>query len=77
MIKVSGKDGKEEVNDYQSKGVENEIKFFAQAVLGQKDEPEAEGKGEPRGAIRDVAVIEASLTSEGQLVDLKKLLEES
>ncbi|KAG8991204.1 hypothetical protein FRB94_012694 [Tulasnella sp. JGI-2019a] len=77
VVNVVGRDGKEEVAEYENKGVEKEIEYFVKAVLGENDDPAVEGKGEPRGAVRDVAVIQASLTSNGKLVDIKNLVEES
>ncbi|KAG9307907.1 hypothetical protein JVU11DRAFT_12951 [Chiua virens] len=69
---VDGKVGpeKEAVIDELSRGVEQELaSFFAAALEGKED-----GLGSPRGALRDVAIIEAALKSNGQLIDLEKLL---
>jgi len=67
---VSGDDGnkKEEV-DTISSGVVTEIEGFVKAINGEDD-----GNGEPRGALQDVAFIEACLQSQGRPVDMKKLL---
>ncbi|OJA15196.1 hypothetical protein AZE42_11141 [Rhizopogon vesiculosus] len=60
---------KEEVIDEPIRGVEMEqASFFA--ALGGKDD----GLGSPLGALKDVAVIEAALTSDGKLMDLEKLI---
>ncbi|KAG8731897.1 hypothetical protein FRC12_019517 [Ceratobasidium sp. 428] len=50
-------------------GVVTEIERFVKAINGQDD-----GSGNPRGALQDVAIIQACLQSEGQPVELKKLL---
>jgi len=61
----------EEVVDEPAKGVEVEIASFVRAIQGEDD-----GFGEPFSALRDVAIIEASLNSEGKVVDLEKLLKD-
>jgi len=64
---------KEEVIDEPIRGVEMEqASFFAAALEGQDD-----GLGSPRGALKDVAVIEAALTSHGNLIDLENLIGQS
>ncbi|KAG9026550.1 hypothetical protein FRB95_008721 [Tulasnella sp. JGI-2019a] len=77
IVKVVGQDGTEKVTEFLSDGVEKEVEYFAKAVLGVKDDPVGQGKGDPRGAVRDVAIIQASLTSNGNLVDVKALVEGS
>lgn len=72
---IGTKEPKEEKGFYKTQGVENEIKWFAEAIL--KGEQNAVNVGEARGAIRDVAIIQASLTSGGAPVDIKKLVEEA
>lgn len=52
-------------------GVFKEIESFVKAIAGQDD-----GNGEPRGALQDVALIQACLGSQGQPVEMKKLLSE-
>jgi len=61
----------EEVIDEEQTSVQSEIASFLEALKGKDD-----GLGEPRGALKDVAIIEASLKSEGQPIDLKKLVKE-
>lgn len=61
---------REEVIDEPVRGVEVELASFFSAALKGKDD----GLGSPRGALRDVAIIEASLSSSGELVDLEKLV---
>ena len=73
VVKVVGKDGKEETNAYPYQGVEKEIAYFAEAIRGSKDAVVL-ASGDPRGALKDVAVIEASLNSKGNLVDIKALV---
>lgn len=72
---ADGKVGPErqEVIDEPIRGVEVELaSFFAAALEGKED-----GLGSPRGALRDVAIIEASLNSGGKLIDLEKLVSPS
>lgn len=69
---ADGKAGpeREEVIDEPVRGVELELaSFFAAALEGKED-----GLGSPRGALRDVAIIEAALNSGGKLIDLEKLV---
>lgn len=63
---------KEEVIDEPIRGVELEQASFFAALDGKVD-----GLGSPLGALKDVAVIEAALTSGGELVDLEKLIGQS
>ncbi|OAX32162.1 NAD(P)-binding protein [Rhizopogon vinicolor AM-OR11-026] len=60
---------KEEVIDEPIRGVEMEQASFFAALEGKDD-----GLGSPFGALKDVAVIEAALTSDGKLMDLEKLI---
>jgi hypothetical protein len=60
---------KEEVIDEPIRGVELEQASFFAALAGNDD-----GLGSPLGALKDVAVIEAALTSYGKLLDLDKLV---
>lgn len=61
---------REEVIDEPVRGVEVELaSFFAAAIEGKED-----GLGSPKGALRDVAIIEASLNSGRKLIDLEKLV---
>ncbi|OCH90165.1 oxidoreductase family protein [Obba rivulosa] len=59
----------EEVIEKRVMGVEVEIGSFLDAVAGTDD-----GIGSPRGALSDVAFIEAALNSNGAPVDLLKLV---
>lgn len=61
----------EEVVDEPAKGVEAEVASFVKAIQGEDD-----GFGAPLGALRDVAIIQASLNSEGKVVDLEKLVKD-
>ncbi|KDQ56757.1 hypothetical protein JAAARDRAFT_70456 [Jaapia argillacea MUCL 33604] len=69
---VTGKDLGEEVQvfDEEQCGVKMELKEFLGAVKGEK----GWDVGRPREAVKDVAVIQASLESEGRLVDLERLV---
>ncbi len=73
VIKIVDKTGKEDISYHRSQGVEREIEYFAKAINGEKDAL-VSATGSPRGALLDVAIIEASLTSKGQLVDLQTLV---
>lgn len=63
---------KEEVIDEPIRGVELEQASFFAALDGKDD-----GLGSPLGTLKDVAVIEAALTSGGELIDLEKLISQS
>ncbi|KAG1785284.1 uncharacterized protein HD556DRAFT_1250178 [Suillus plorans] len=63
---------KEEVIDEPIRGVELEQASFFAAIDGKDD-----GLGSPLGALKDVAVIQAALTSGGELIDLEKLISQS
>ncbi|EPQ50814.1 NAD P-binding protein [Gloeophyllum trabeum ATCC 11539] len=75
---VKGDDGKEkdeeseEVFVEESVGVKNEVESFLKTISGQGG-PQDAGLGEPRQTIKDVALIEAALNSEGSLIDLGAL----
>jgi hypothetical protein len=58
-----------EVIDEPVRGVEVELQSFFSAIKGNDD-----GLGEPTRALGDVAFIQAALNSEGQLIDLDKLI---
>lgn len=71
VTEFAGKSAEKGGQVFKVVGVEEEVKQFAEAVLGQ-----SEGKvnwGEPRGALWDVAAMEAGLTSEGRLIELTAL----
>ncbi|KIJ64973.1 hypothetical protein HYDPIDRAFT_111692 [Hydnomerulius pinastri MD-312] len=72
---ADGKPGpeKEEVIDEPVRGVELELASFFAAALEGKDD----GLGSPLGALRDVAIIEAALNSDGKSIDLEKLVSQS
>jgi predicted dehydrogenase len=57
-------------------GVDREVGMFARAVSAAKAgrENAEENFAEPRGALWDLAVIEACLTSNGNAVDIEKLI---
>jgi hypothetical protein len=71
ITEIDGKPGpeKEQVIDEPERGVEVELKSFFAAINGVDD-----GLGDPAEALKDVAFIQAALNSEGQLVDLEKLI---
>lgn len=56
-----------ETIDEVQRGVEAEIESFCQAISGKDD-----GLGAPFEALKDVAIIEAAIKSQGNLIDLKK-----
>ena len=58
------------VTEYPVRGVEAEWESFFAAIKGEKDD----GLGSPRAALADVAIVEAALTSQGELIDLVKLI---
>jgi hypothetical protein len=61
----------QEVIEEAGRGVEVELRSFFDAVSGKDD---GLGLGNPREALVDVAFIQAALTSDGSLVDLRKLV---
>jgi len=71
ITEVDGPPGseKEEIIDEPKRGVETELKSFFAAIQGNDD-----GLGDPAEALKDVAFIQAALNSEGQSVDLGKLI---
>jgi predicted dehydrogenase len=73
VVKVEGKpnEEKEEVIEEAQNGVVAEFASFFDAIQG-RDEL---GVGDPFSALNDVAFVEAALNSNGELVDLTKLLQ--
>lgn len=65
---------REEVIDEPMRGVELQLASFFAAALEGKGNNDGNGLGSPRGALCDVAFIEAALNSHGELVDLEKLV---
>lgn len=68
------KDGKdigetEEIIDKETDGVPNELRYFIDAIGGSDN-----GLGTARGALQDVAFIQAGLTSNGTPINLEKLV---
>ncbi|KAJ7087726.1 hypothetical protein C8R43DRAFT_1050978 [Mycena crocata] len=73
-VKVEGKPTEvvEEVIDNPGMGVEAEFGSFFDAIAGK----ETPSLGDPFGALKDVAFIQAGLNSAGELIDLTKLVSE-
>lgn len=71
VVKVDGKpdEEKEEVIEKPESGIVAEFASFFDAISGKDD-----GLGDPFSALGDVAFIQAALNSNGELVDLAKLL---
>jgi hypothetical protein len=66
---VHSTDGKEETVAWEEEcGVLKELEYFAELLEGKDS-----GKGLPKNTLLDVAIIQASLTSEGNTVDLLRL----
>ncbi|KAF6758050.1 oxidoreductase family protein [Ephemerocybe angulata] len=61
----------QEVIEEAGRGVEVEWRSFLGAIAGKDD---GQGLGDPNGALVDVSVIQAALNSNGDLVDLGKLV---
>lgn len=57
--------------DIPSDGVQAELRSFFGAIQGKDDGLRL---GEPKGALFDVAFIQAALNSKGSLIDLERLL---
>jgi hypothetical protein len=70
VVKAAGAAAQGDGEAFPSTGVEEEVAQFAKAVLKQGDEV---NRAEPRGALWDLSLLEACLTSDGKLVDLTKL----
>ncbi|KAJ7195724.1 hypothetical protein C8J57DRAFT_1421447 [Mycena rebaudengoi] len=71
-VKVEGKptEEEEEVIDTPTKGVEAEMAGFFESITGKK----TLDLGDPLEALKDVAFIQAALNSDGEPVDLVKLV---
>ncbi|KAL4259216.1 Gfo/Idh/MocA-like oxidoreductase N-terminal domain-containing protein [Pleurotus pulmonarius] len=71
VVHAEGKpdEEREEIIDEPIQGVQRELESFFAATKGTDD-----GLGDPLGALRDVAFIQAGLDSNGALVDLEKLI---
>ncbi|KDQ32487.1 hypothetical protein PLEOSDRAFT_1091124 [Pleurotus ostreatus PC15] len=71
VVHAAGKpdEEREEIIDKPIQGVQRELESFFAATKGTDD-----GLGDPLGALRDVAFIQAGLDSNGALVDLEKLI---
>ncbi|KAL0945755.1 hypothetical protein HGRIS_012044 [Hohenbuehelia grisea] len=63
---------KQEVTEEPMQGVAREIESFFAALAGKDD---GLGLGDPENALQDVAFIEAALNSDGQVIDLQKLVD--
>ena len=74
VVKVDGKpdEEKEEVIEKPESGVEAEFASFFDTISGKDD---GLGFGEPFSALGDVAFIQAALNSNGEPVDLTKLVQ--
>ncbi|KAF8581203.1 oxidoreductase family protein [Ramaria rubella] len=73
VLHTATKDGEnEQVFEIKSEGIQKELEYFVDAVRGG----EGEGLGDPRAALRDVAFIEAGLKSNGEKIDLERLVKE-
>ncbi|KDE06246.1 hypothetical protein MVLG_03405 [Microbotryum lychnidis-dioicae p1A1 Lamole] len=71
-----GGQGTELVEKHQSEGVKQEFKAFAEAFGKGMDSEEwrlVEKKSGPRATLRDLALVEAAIKSQGEKVDLKEL----
>lgn len=79
VVKVAGAEGSEVKNQQyegDSEGVKVEVGMYARAVASAKEgtEPKEENWAEPRGAMWDLAIVEACLTSQGKAIDLDALI---
>jgi hypothetical protein len=69
-IDFAGQAAKEGGETFESVGVKEEVRQFAQTILGKSKES---NKGEPQSALWDVEFIQAALTSNGKNVELASL----
>ena len=67
-IEVHVNDADAETFETKLAGVEKELDSFLKAVKGEND-----GAQDPRSALKDLAFIEAALTSNGSAIDLSAL----
>ena len=67
-IEVHVNDADVETFETKLAGVEKELDSFLKAVKGEND-----GAQDPRSALKDLAFIEAALTSNGSAIDLSAL----
>ena len=76
VIKTHGKPNTEieTIIDEPQNGVQVELESFFLAVEGKVDGLEL---GNPKGALQDVAFIQAALNSHGQLVNLEQLISQT
>jgi hypothetical protein len=68
VLEFAGQAGKEGGESFESVGVKEEVRQFAENILG-KGQGES-NKAEPRDALWDVAFVQAALTSQGQSIEL-------
>ena len=71
VLAAAGQAGKQGGESFESVGVKEEVRQFAESALG-KNKQDAVNRAEPRDALWDVAFIQAALTSEGKSVELGK-----
>ena len=78
VVPAAGTDVKAVQEKEEWTGVENELDAFRKAVEAAKQGKEVEesSRGEPRGPLWDVALIQALLTSNGSPVEINKILSE-
>lgn len=71
VLAAAGQAGKQGGESFESVGVKEEVRQFAESALG-RNKQDAVNRAEPRDALWDVAFIQAALTSEGKSVELGK-----
>ena len=69
VIEFAGKAAQDGGETYESVGVKEEVKQFAEDVLGKAPKG-TENRGEPRAALWDVEFVQAALRSEGKSIVL-------
>jgi len=70
VLAAAGQAGKQGGESFESVGVKEEVRQFAECALGKNEK--AVNRAEPRDALWDVAFIQAALTSEGKSIELGK-----
>ena len=70
VVSFAGAAGQKGGESFDSVGVKEEVRQFAEKVLGKSKDGEVKNNGEPRGALWDVEFVQAALRSGGKEVVL-------
>jgi hypothetical protein len=70
VLSFAGAAGQKGGESFDSVGVKEEVRQFAEKVLGKTKDGEVQNNGEPRGALWDVEFVQAALRSGGKEIVL-------